>query len=116
MELNVKHLVSRYGRAQAFLDILPSTTVIAKYAGHVRQTSDDVRQRGQTLPDILSRRVQYALYVRQGKEKWLLIFASHQLEKCLTGAQNVRQGDEGLPDILSGTPEIIFAITGTSEI
>ncbi len=31
--------------------------------------------------------------------------------KCLTGAQNVRQGTEGLPDILSGIPEIIFAIT-----
>ncbi len=34
-------------------------TVIAKYAGHVWQTSADVRQRGQTLPDILSSRVQY---------------------------------------------------------
>ncbi len=56
-------------------------TVIAKYAGHVRQTSDDVRQRGQTLPDILSSRVQYALNVRQGKQEWLLIFASHQLGK-----------------------------------
>ena len=33
--------------------------------------------------------------------------------KCLTAAQNVRQGAEGLPDILSGTPEIIFAITVT---
>ncbi len=31
-------------------------------------------------------------------------------QKCLTGAQNVRQTTEGLP-ILSGTPEIIFAIT-----
>ncbi len=32
-------------------------SVIAKYAGHaehVRQTSADVRQRAQTLPDILS--------------------------------------------------------------
>ncbi len=37
-------------------DILP---VIAKYAGHVRQTSADVWQRAQTLPDILSSRVQY---------------------------------------------------------
>ena len=37
-------------------------TVIAKYAGHaghVRQTSADVRQRAQTLPDILSSRAQY---------------------------------------------------------
>ncbi len=33
-------------------------------------------------------------------------------EKCLTGAQNVRQSADGLPEILSGTPEIIFAITG----
>ncbi len=32
-------------------------------------------------------------------------------EECLTGAQNVRQSAEGLPDILSSTPEIIFAIT-----
>ena len=32
-------------------------------------------------------------------------------EECLTGAQNVRQSAEGLPDILSGTPEIIFATT-----
>ena len=35
-------------------------SVIAKYAGHaghVRQTSADVRQRAQTLPDILSSRV-----------------------------------------------------------
>ncbi len=35
--------------------------VIAKYAGHaghVRKTSADVRQRAQTLPDILSSRVQ----------------------------------------------------------
>ena len=33
--------------------------VIAKYAGHVRQTSADVQQRAQTMPDILSSRVQY---------------------------------------------------------
>ncbi len=32
-------------------------------------------------------------------------------EKSLTWAQNVRQSAQGLPDILSGTPEIIFAIT-----
>ncbi len=32
-------------------------------------------------------------------------------EKCLTWAQNVRQSAEGLPDILSGMLEIIFAIT-----
>ena len=35
--------------------------------------------------------------------------------KCPTGAQNVRQGAEGLPDILSGMPEIIFAITATKD-
>ncbi len=34
-------------------------TVIAKYAGHVRQTFADIRLRAQTLPDILSSRVQY---------------------------------------------------------
>ena len=56
-------------------------SVIAKYAGHVRQTSDGVRQRDQTLPDILSSRVQYTLNVWQGKQEWLLIFASHQLGK-----------------------------------
>ena len=33
-------------------------------------------------------------------------------KKCPTVAQNVRQSAEGLPDILSGMPEIIFAITG----
>ncbi len=33
-------------------------SVIAKYAEHVRQTSADVRQRAQILPDILSSRVQ----------------------------------------------------------
>ncbi len=32
--------------------------------------------------------------------------------KCLTRAQNVRQNAEGLPNILSSMPEIIFAITG----
>ncbi len=32
-------------------------------------------------------------------------------EKCLTGTLNVRQHVEGLLDILSGTPEIIFTIT-----
>ena len=37
-------------------------------------------------------------------------------EKCLTGTQHVRQIVEGLPDILSGTPEIIFAITDTTTI
>ncbi len=31
-------------------------------------------------------------------------------EKCLTATQNVRQSAEGLPDILSGTSEIIFPI------
>ncbi len=32
-------------------------------------------------------------------------------EKCLTAAQNVRHSADDLPDILSGTSEIIFAIT-----
>ena len=40
-----------------------------------------------------------------------MTFASHQLGKCLTAAQNVRLSAAGLPDILSDTPEIIFAIT-----
>ncbi len=33
--------------------------VLAKYAGHVRQSSADVRQRALTLPDVLSSRIQY---------------------------------------------------------
>ncbi len=32
-------------------------------------------------------------------------------EKCLTGVQNVRQSARGLRDRMSGTPEIIFAIS-----
>ncbi len=47
--------------------------VIAKYAGHaghVRQSSCDVWQRAQALPDILSGRVQYM----EGKTR----IASHQ--------------------------------------
>ena len=36
--------------------------------------------------------------------------------KCLTGAQNVRHSTDGLPDISSGTPEIIFAITGMRKL
>ncbi len=59
-------------------------SVVAKYvghAGHVRQTAADVRQRDQTLPDILSSRVQYTWNVWQGKQKWPMIFASHQLGK-----------------------------------
>ena len=41
-----------------FCKVVPKS-VIVKYAGHVRQTSADVRQRAQTLPDILSSRAQY---------------------------------------------------------
>ncbi len=33
-------------------------------------------------------------------------------KKCLTGTQNLRQHFVSLPDKMSGTPEIIFAITG----
>ncbi len=36
-------------------------------------------------------------------------------EKSLTGNQNIRQSIEGLRDILSGRPEIIFARTGTDR-
>ena len=39
-------------------------------------------------------------------------FAGHFLiSKCPAGNQNVRQSTESLLDILSGTPEIILAIT-----
>ncbi len=89
-------------------------SVIAKYAGHarhVRQTSADVRQRAQTLPDIMSSRFQYTYdVVKEIKnDHWYL--PATNWEKCLTGAENVRQSTEGLPDILSGTPKIIFAIS-----
>ncbi len=52
------------------------SAVLAKYAGHaghVRQTSADVRQRDPTLPDILSGRVQYTENVRQGRKELLVI-------------------------------------------
>ncbi len=37
-------------------------------------------------------------------------------KNVLTGAQIVRQGAEGLPDNLSGTPEMISAFTAIVEI
>ena len=43
------------------------------------------------------------------------LFAGHQVAKCLTGNQNVPQSTEGLPDILSDTPEIILAITAGTK-
>ena len=39
-------------------------SVLAKYAGHVRQTSAHVRQGAQALLDILSCRIQYMENVR----------------------------------------------------
>ena len=45
--------------------IFGGTTVLAKYAGHVRQTFADVRQWAQTLPDILSVRIQYTENVQK---------------------------------------------------
>ncbi len=36
-----------------------ANTVFAKYARHAQQTSADVRQGAQTIPDIFSSRVQY---------------------------------------------------------
>ncbi len=43
-------------------------------------------------------------------------FAGHfQIAKCPTGNQNVWQSTECLPDILSGTPEIILGITASLE-
>ena len=72
------------GNQLLFSSYIYLKAVIAKYAGHarhVRQTSADVRQRAQALPDILSSRVQYTENVKQGKQEWPLIFASHQLGK-----------------------------------
>ncbi len=76
--------------------------MIAKYGGHVQQTSADVRQRGKTLPDKMSDKGNKNCYGYLPVSNW---------GKCLTGAQNVPQGTKGLLDILSGMPEIIFAIT-----
>ncbi len=90
--------------------------MVAKYARlHVRQTSADVRQKAQTLPDILSSRVLYTWNVdKENKnDKWYLPVINW--EKCLTAAENVRQSAEGLPDILSGTPKINFAITESTK-
>ena len=84
-----------------------SQAVLAKYAGHVGQTSADVQQSAPTLLDILSSRVKCTVNVRQQRKELLVI----DWEKCLTGDQNVRQSNEGLPDILSGKPEIIFTRT-----
>ena len=51
---------------------IDKTTVLAKYAGHaghVRQTSPDVRQRAPTLLDILSGRVQCMENVQQERKE-----------------------------------------------
>ncbi len=51
--------------------------VLAKYAGHVRQTSADVKQSAPTLPDILSSRFQCRENVQQERKE----FPGHQLRK-----------------------------------
>ena len=51
---------------------MQQSPVIGKYAGHaghVRQTSGDVRQRAETLPDILSSRVRNIYNMQQGKQE-----------------------------------------------
>ncbi len=52
--------------------------------------------------------------VRQGRQELPDIFADHVLKKCPAGDQNVLQSIEGLPDILSGRPEIIFVSVVTT--
>ncbi len=84
-----------------------------KYAGHVRQTSVDVQERAPAWPDILSCRLNtLKMSVKGDKET---IFAGHQLRICSTGDQNLWQSIEGLEDILSDSPEIIFARTASSQ-
>ena len=63
-------------------------SVLAKYAGHVRQTSADVWQGAQVLPDILSGRVQYTENVQEmsGIKQYLLVING---EKRPTEDQNV---------------------------
>ncbi len=47
----------------------------------------------------------------KGNKNCFLYLPVINWEKCLTGVQNVRKGAESVPDILSGTLEINFAIT-----
>ncbi len=69
--------------------------ILASYVGHARQTSADVRQRTQTLPDILSTRVQYKEKVWQERKEFLTKYLPvTNWEKCLTGDSNVRQSIE----------------------
>ena len=94
-------------------------SVIAKiklYAEHVRQTSADVRQRAQTLPDIGP--AEFNTHKMSDKEnkndRWYLPVINWG--KCLTGAQNVLESPEGLPNILSGSSEIIFMINDSGFV
>ena len=66
--------------------------VLAKYAGHaghVRQSSADVRQRALTLPDILSSRIQYLPVINW--EKCLAWGSKCPTEHWRPAGQNVRQ-------------------------
>ncbi len=70
-------------------------SVLVKYAGHaghIRQTSADVRQRAQTLPDKMSGKVQYTEDVQEmsGIKHNILLVSNG--EKCPIEDQNVRQG------------------------
>ncbi len=65
--------------------VLPVLAKYAGHAGHVRQTSADVRQGAQTLPDILSGRAQYTENVRR------MSGIKHYICWSLT-EKNVRQG------------------------
>ncbi len=86
-------------------------SVIVKYARHVRQTSANVRQGDKHCRTFYP--AGFNTHKMSDKENkndqgYLPVI---NWEKCLTGVQNVRQGAEGLLDILSGTPEMILAIT-----
>ncbi len=70
-------------------------TVIAKYAGHVRQNSGDVRQRAETLPDTGFETHTISDKENKNDHRYLPVI---NCEKCMTGAQNVRQSADGLPD------------------
>ena len=91
----------------------PILAVIAKYGGHVRQLLLMSGIELRSLPDILSSRVEYTKKCLTRKTIVATMPSGYlpviRWEKCLTGAQNVRQNAEGLPDKI--TPEIILAIT-----
>ena len=92
-------------------------TVIFQYAGYVGRVRHDFEMYGREFkhcqtfcPAVVN------VEEMSGTEKSInypaesFLFAGDQVAKCLAGNQNAGQITECLPDILSGTPEIILAI------